>query len=60
MRDGAIYPSLADLRSISRAIAVAVAREAREAGDGQVADGATPESLVDAATWVPAYLPVVA
>jgi malic enzyme len=52
---GAIYPALADLRSISRAIAVAVVREAQRAGVAQIADGADVESLVDTAMWNPAY-----
>jgi malic enzyme len=53
LASGAIYPSLSPLRSTSRAIAIAVAREAREAG---VADCAGDiESAVDAAMWTPSY-----
>jgi malic enzyme len=50
---GAIYPPLSQLRPISRAIAVAVATEARAAGVA----GLTPdvESAVDAAMWTPTY-----
>jgi malic enzyme len=55
LREGAIYPAMADLRSISRAIAVAVAREAQRAGLAQIADSADVESLVDSAVWTPAY-----
>jgi malic enzyme len=44
-----------DLRSISRAIAVAVAREAQRAGLAQLPDDADIESLVDTAMWSPVY-----
>jgi malic enzyme len=50
---GAIYPPLSQLRSISRAIAVAVAREARDAG--VAAFSGDIESAVDAAMWTPSY-----
>jgi malic enzyme len=53
---GALYPSLADLRPISRAIAIAVAREARESGVAGATDQDI-EAAVDAATWRPDYLP---
>jgi malic enzyme len=59
LRERAIYPSLADLRSISRAIAVAVARDARETGVGHLPDNAVIESLVDETMWTPAYPPVI-
>jgi malic enzyme len=52
---GAIYPRLTELRSISRQIAIAVAREAR---DGKVAPTATDaeiEAAVDACIWSPVY-----
>jgi malic enzyme len=54
LAQGAIYPSLADLRQISRAIAVAVAREAHDCG---VAAGPyeDAEAAVDAAMWQPSY-----
>ena len=44
----ALYPSIADLRTVSRRIAVAVARE-------RLGDEA--EDAVDAAMWWPAYVP---
>jgi malic enzyme len=50
---GAIYPPLSQLRTISRAIAVAVAQEAREAGVATLAGDV--ESAVDAAMWTPSY-----
>jgi malate dehydrogenase (oxaloacetate-decarboxylating) len=55
LREGAIYPAIAELRSISRAIAVAVAHEAQRAGVAKAADDADIESLVDSAMWNPAY-----
>ncbi|HET8643121.1 MAG TPA: NAD-dependent malic enzyme [Pseudonocardiaceae bacterium] len=51
---GALYPPLADLRPISRAIAVAVAHEAVESGISRM-DPARIEPAVDAAMWMPAY-----
>jgi len=55
IEQGAIYPRLTELRKISRAIALAVAREAR---DGRVAPMATDseiEAAVDAYVWEPDY-----
>ena len=52
---GAIYPPLSQLRSISRSIALAVAREARDAGVAAGPDDL--ESAVDAAMWTPSYAP---
>jgi malic enzyme len=40
---------------VSRAVAVAVAREARDSGTGRFADDATIEAAVDAAMWSPDY-----
>jgi malate dehydrogenase (oxaloacetate-decarboxylating) len=54
LAQGALYPRLAELRQISRAIAVAVAREAHDCG---VAAGPYEdvETAVDAAMWQPSY-----
>jgi malic enzyme len=52
---GALYPRLTDLRPISRAIAVAVAREARDAGFAPIRTDEQIQAAVDAAMWVPAY-----
>jgi malic enzyme len=54
LAQGALYPRLAELRPISRAIAVAVVREAQESG---VATTPIPdvEAAVDAAMWQPDY-----
>jgi malic enzyme len=52
---GALYPPLADLRTISRAIAVAVAQEARVAGVARLPDSQDIEAAVDAAMWTPLH-----
>jgi malate dehydrogenase (oxaloacetate-decarboxylating) len=57
---GALYPGLGDLRPISRAIAIAVAREARESGLARIPDGQHIEAAVDAAIWAPDYCPLPA
>jgi malic enzyme len=57
---GSIYPPVADLRTVTRAIAVAVAREAVTAGvAGITVDDAEPDvdGVVAAAMWWPAYVP---
>ena len=55
--EGALYPALAGLRQISRAIAVAVAREAQQAGLARMDPGLDAEEAVDATTWTPEYPP---
>jgi malic enzyme len=57
LETGAIYPPVADLRVVTRAIAVAVAHEAVVAGVAGVAADADIEALVDGAMWWPAYVP---
>jgi malic enzyme len=52
---GALFPPLGDLRPVSRAIAIAVASEARASQVAQLAAGEDIESAVDAAMWVPGY-----
>jgi malic enzyme len=52
---GAVYPSLRDLRAVSRRIAMAVAREARESGVGRLLSDDAIEAAVDAAMWNPSY-----
>lgn len=51
---GALYPSLADLRSVSRAIAIAVLTEGAAQGWASVERTKIVEQ-VDAAMWEPAY-----
>ncbi len=55
LNEGAMYPPLSDLRSISRVIALAVAREARAGGVGQMASDEQLERMVDQAMWWPDY-----
>lgn len=55
---GALYPRLADLRAVSRAIAIAVARQARADGVARMPDDKPEEEAVDAAMWLPAYSPL--
>jgi malate dehydrogenase (oxaloacetate-decarboxylating) len=52
---GALYPPVSALRAISRAIAVAVAREARDSGVARIMPDEQIELAVDAAMWTPAY-----
>jgi malate dehydrogenase (oxaloacetate-decarboxylating) len=57
---GALYPPISALREVSRAIAVAVAREARDGGTGRALDDQEIEREVARAMWFPTYLPYVA
>ncbi len=52
---GALYPALADLRTISYRVAVAVAREARDQGVGRRASDEQLEADVASAMWEPCY-----
>jgi len=55
IEQGAMYPSITDLRSISRAIAIAVAMEARDEGVAPMATDAEIEGAVEACIWTPRY-----
>ena len=57
LASGALYPPVEDLRLVSRAIAVEVAREAVAAGHAGIDPATDIEALVDAATWWPEYVP---
>ncbi len=57
LKQGALYPDIAELRQISKAIAVAVAREACDSGAGHLPAGEDAEAAVAAAMWSPSYLP---
>lgn len=57
LASGSLYPSAGDLREVSRAIAIEVARYAREAGSGRGYRDDQLEAAVDAAIWYPAYVP---
>ena len=52
---GALYPPIADLRTVARSVALAVAREAIRSGDAPANDDL--EADIDAAMWWPAYVP---
>jgi malate dehydrogenase (oxaloacetate-decarboxylating) len=54
---GALYPSVTELRAVSRSIAIRVASIALDAGLSPLAAGTDVEALVDAAMWWPAYVP---
>ncbi len=54
---GAIFPSVADLRSVSREIAIRVADEAIRSGLSALPANTDVASLIDAAMWWPAYAP---
>ena len=56
--NGSMYPRLTELRSISRAIAIAVARQGRDEGVAIMATDAEIEAAVDAHVWTPQYGPV--
>ncbi|MEX2182935.1 MAG: NAD-dependent malic enzyme [Chloroflexota bacterium] len=53
LASGALYPPVADLRAVSRRIAIAVVQEAGRPTD---AEGGI-EAIVDAAMWWPSYVP---
>jgi malic enzyme len=52
---GALYPPVADLREVSRAIAIAVAEHARECGVARPGGDHDVTAAVDAAMWTPNY-----
>ena len=60
LRHGALYPSQSDLRLVSRAVAIEVARAAREEGVGRHLGDDELEKAVDAMMWQPRYLPYTA
>jgi malic enzyme len=54
---GSLYPSIADLRPVSRSIALSVAGEAVRSGLAAPMDPDALVAAVDAAMWWPAYVP---
>jgi malic enzyme len=54
---GALYPSVDELRAVSRSIAISVAAEAIAAGVAGIDASADVEGLVDGAMWWPEYVP---
>jgi malic enzyme len=53
---GSIYPHQSELRTASRAVAIAVARAARDGGVGRHLSDDEIEPAVDAMMWYPRYL----
>jgi malate dehydrogenase (oxaloacetate-decarboxylating) len=56
LQTGALYPPVAGLRAVARAIAIAVARKARDDGRGLVVSDSEIEAAVDRTTWWPDYV----
>ncbi len=54
---GALYPAIADLRTVTRSIAIAVVRLARDRGYGRQYRDDEIEPAIDRAMWWPDYLP---
>ena len=54
---GGMYPPVSELRTVTRSIAVGVAREAIEAGLAGISADADIEAVIDAAMWWPRYVP---
>jgi malic enzyme len=57
LAEGALYPSLAELRPISRAVAIAVACEASASGVAPMISRDQTAAAVDATIWTPEYGP---
>jgi malic enzyme len=55
LAQGALYPRLAELRPVSRAVAAAVAQEAVRAGVAGLPPGTDPAAAVAAIRWTPDY-----
>ncbi len=56
LAEGALYPPLGSLRDVSRSIAVAIAREARDDGVGRAMTDAEIEDAVQSQMWWPDYV----
>jgi malic enzyme len=53
--DGSLFPSLKDLRKLSRLVAFSVAQTARDEGYGRALDDAAIQAELDAFVWMPEY-----
>jgi len=60
LASGSLFPSTAEIRRVSAAVAVAVVKVARDSGLGKGIPDAEIPKVVAAAMWNPAYLPTVA
>jgi malate dehydrogenase (oxaloacetate-decarboxylating) len=58
LKAGGLYPRIAQLRTVARAIAAAVVRHGRDTGQGRRYADEEIEPAVDRAMWWPAYLPL--
>jgi malic enzyme len=54
---GALYPPVDDLRTVTRAVALAVARAAVASGIAGIGPGVDVPAAIDAAMWWPGYVP---
>ena len=57
LRTGALYPPVTRLRAVARAIAIAVARKARDDGRGLALSDPEIDAAVDRTMWWPDYVP---
>jgi malic enzyme len=57
LQAGSLYPPVADLREVSRAVAIEVVRALRDAGVGRELPDAAIPGAVEAAMWWPEYVP---
>jgi malic enzyme len=57
LESGAMYPPIADLRSVARTIACAIVRHAQDRGQGRRIAESEVASAVDRAMWWPEYVP---
>ena len=60
LASGSLFPSTAEIRHVSAAVAAAVVKVARDSGLGKAIPDAEIPKAVAAAMWNPAYLPTVA
>jgi malate dehydrogenase (oxaloacetate-decarboxylating) len=56
LAEGSIFPSQSELRTVSRAVAIAVARCARDCGVGRQFHDDEMEAAIDAMVWEPSYV----
>ncbi|HET7235390.1 MAG TPA: NAD-dependent malic enzyme [Actinomycetota bacterium] len=56
LAEGSIFPSQSELRTVSRAVAIAVARCARDCGVGRQFHDDELEAAIDAMVWEPSYV----